>query len=60
MSGALHTYLDGVRMGTLSRARQGSLGFVYNEDYLVLADPTPRRLADQILQHAVTLPRQWS
>ena len=41
MSEALQVYLDGVRIGTLSQARQGSLGFVYDDDYLALPDPTP-------------------
>lgn len=45
MSETLHVYLDGVRIGTLSQASQGSLGFVYDEDYLALVDPTPLSLS---------------
>jgi serine/threonine-protein kinase HipA len=45
MSEALNVYLDGVRIGTLSQARQGSLGFVYDDDYLGLPDPTPLSLS---------------
>lgn len=45
MSEALHVFLDGDRVGTLSQARQGSLGFVYDEDSLALADATPLSLS---------------
>ena len=45
MSEVLHVYLDGVRIGTLSQARQESLGFVYDDDYLALPDPTPLSLS---------------
>lgn len=45
MSDALHVYLDGVLIGTLTQARQGSMGFIYDDDYLALPDPTPLSLS---------------
>ena len=45
MSDQLLVYLDGVRIGTLSQSRQGSLGFTYDSDYLALPDPTPLSLS---------------
>ena len=45
MKDPLLVYLDGVRIGTLSQSRQGSLGFTYDDDYLASSDPTPLSLS---------------
>jgi len=45
MSELLLVYLDGVRIGTLSQSRQGSLGFTYDSEYLASPDPTPLSLS---------------
>lgn len=45
MSEQLAVHLDGVRVGTVSQSRQGSLAFAYDEGYLHSPDPTPLSLS---------------
>jgi serine/threonine-protein kinase HipA len=47
----LRVYLDGTLIGTATQSSQGSLGFSYDDEYTVTADPTPLSLSLPILSN---------
>lgn len=47
----LRVYLDGTLIGTATQSSQGSLGFNYDDEYIVMADPTPLSLSLPVLSN---------
>lgn len=47
----LRVYLDGTPIGTATQSSQGSLGFSYDDEYTVMADPTPVSLSLPVLSN---------
>lgn len=47
----LRVYLDGTLIGTATQSSQGSLGFSYDDEYTVRADPTPLSLSLPVLSN---------
>ena len=47
----LRVYLDGTLIGTATQSSQGSLGFNYDGEYIVMDDPTPLSLSLPVLSN---------